>query len=795
MQRLLKELSRRHVFRVAFGYVAIAWVIAQVAEFAFDTFGAPDWVLKTLVIALLLGLPIAVFLAWAFEITPEGVKRDEDIDRDDIRDDSLTPRSRSGPRPVIVVIVLLGLAAGSYFAYDYWQKGKRQQEALKQLASAAELTDQDRYGEAFVILQRIRRSVGEHAQVQDLLEQITIPVNPLVAQPDAVVSFRPYETPDSEWTVIDSSSGEKTRAPLGGLLLRIEKPGFVTRKVAVANPGPMLQNVDPDWLEILDHPIPKIQLYGPAEVADGMVRVPDTDIPIYMSGLAEGDLGDKRFAIPAFDIGRYEVSNIEFKAFVDDGGYSNPAWWDGIKLTDGSPLDERIITTFVDTTGRPGPSTWELGNYRPGTGEMPVGGISLYEAKAFARYRGMALPTVHHWARAAYAPMEAILQIAPAVARDSNFDQSGPIPVTTEAGIGPWGTVNSAGNAREWVWNTTKEFGLSLGGAWTNYNDIYQVAYTIDPLDRAPQNGLRLMHTRGEPVDSALLEPVELNWAAMNVQREPVRDEVFEAMRFQFTHARLEPTSVSIEVVDENDSWIAEEVMLTFGADRTFMLYVVKPVNHDQPVQPVVLFPHSGAVQKIPNRELLNQLQYVDYVIQAGRAIIIPVWERTAQRYVEVPDDRDAEDDLLRKVALAWYEDAATTIDYLESREDINAAKVGLIGFSYGAYRGVLVLATENRFTTAVLISGGAPYWDPPHPMYDPINYMPRVTQPVLMINGRHDHLFLYEHSQLRMLELLGAPAEHKKHLVFEEGHFDFPRNTVAREVSNWFDKYMGPVR
>ena len=89
----------------------------------------------------------------------------------------------------------------------------------------------------------------------------------------------------------------------------------------------------------------------------------------------------------------------------------------------------------------------------------------------------------------------------------------------------------------------------------------------------------------------------------------------------------------------------------------------------------------------------------------------------------------------------------------------------------------------------------GAPYWDPPHPMYDPINYMPRVTQPVLMINGRHDHLFLYEHSQLRMLELLGAPAEHKKHLVFEEGHFDFPRNTVAREVSNWFDKYMGPVR
>jgi dipeptidyl aminopeptidase/acylaminoacyl peptidase len=75
------------------------------------------------------------------------------------------------------------------------------------------------------------------------------------------------------------------------------------------------------------------------------------------------------------------------------------------------------------------------------------------------------------------------------------------------------------------------------------------------------------------------------------------------------------------------------------------------------------------------------------------------------------------------------------------------------------------------------------------------VNYYPRVMQPVLMINGRHDHLFTYENSQRHMFNLLGAPEEDKVHLVFEEGHFDFPRNTVAREVSDWFDKYLGPVR
>ena len=111
----------------------------------------------------------------------------------------------------------------------------------------------------------------------------------------------------------------------------------------------------------------------------------------------------------------------------------------------------------------------------------------------------------------------------------------------------------------------------------------------------------------------------------------------------------------------------------------------------------------------------------------------------SAQRAVPSPENDQAWADLQRRTALAWYQDAAITIDYLESRDDFDASKVGLAGFSFGAYQGGIPLAIENRFTTAVLISGGAPYWDAPHPMYDSVNYLPRVTLPVLMINGRHD--------------------------------------------------------
>ena len=76
-----EELKRRNVVRIGIAYAVIAWLLAQVAEFAFENFGAPEWVLKTFVVVVLLGLPIALLLAWAFEMTPDGIKREKDVDR------------------------------------------------------------------------------------------------------------------------------------------------------------------------------------------------------------------------------------------------------------------------------------------------------------------------------------------------------------------------------------------------------------------------------------------------------------------------------------------------------------------------------------------------------------------------------------------------------------------------------------------------------------------------------------------------------------------------------------------
>ena len=108
---LFAELKRRNVVRVGAAYALVGWVIAQIAEFAFENFGAPDWVLKSVVVILLLGLPLALFFAWAFEMTPEGLKREKDVDRSE----SITPQTgRKLDRAIIgVLVVALG-----WFAWD-----------------------------------------------------------------------------------------------------------------------------------------------------------------------------------------------------------------------------------------------------------------------------------------------------------------------------------------------------------------------------------------------------------------------------------------------------------------------------------------------------------------------------------------------------------------------------------------------------------------------------------------------------------------------------------------------------
>ena len=111
MSGLFQELKRRNVFKVGTAYVVLAWLIAQVTDLFLDPLGAPDWIIKTILILLLAGLPLVLLFAWAYEMTPEGLKRERDVDR------SQSITYQTGQKLNLAIIFILVLALG-YFAYD-----------------------------------------------------------------------------------------------------------------------------------------------------------------------------------------------------------------------------------------------------------------------------------------------------------------------------------------------------------------------------------------------------------------------------------------------------------------------------------------------------------------------------------------------------------------------------------------------------------------------------------------------------------------------------------------------------
>jgi len=108
---LFAELKRRNVLKVAIAYIVTSWLVAQVAQLAAESFGAPEWVMKMFITLLALGFPFAVIFAWAFEMTPEGIKKEKEIDR------SQSITRVTGQKLNYTIIGLLALALG-YFAYD-----------------------------------------------------------------------------------------------------------------------------------------------------------------------------------------------------------------------------------------------------------------------------------------------------------------------------------------------------------------------------------------------------------------------------------------------------------------------------------------------------------------------------------------------------------------------------------------------------------------------------------------------------------------------------------------------------
>jgi len=178
---LFAELHRRNVVRVGIAYAVIGWFLAQVAEFALENFGAPDWALKTFVTLLVLGLPIALFLAWAFELTPDGIKREKDVDR------SQSMTGVTGQKLNLLIIGALVIALG-YFLWER-QANVAPTSASVSETPAQQVADTGPRQQSIAVLPFVNMSSDEEqAWFSDgLTEEI---LNALARTPDLLVAAR-----------------------------------------------------------------------------------------------------------------------------------------------------------------------------------------------------------------------------------------------------------------------------------------------------------------------------------------------------------------------------------------------------------------------------------------------------------------------------------------------------------------------------------------------------------------------------------------------------------------------------
>jgi eukaryotic-like serine/threonine-protein kinase len=511
----------------------------------------------------------------------------------------------------------------------------------------------------------------------------------------------------------------------------------------------------------------------------GMVRATGGKFELALTHLGQ----QPAFELTDYWIDRYEVTNREFSRFVAAGGYSDSTFWKQSLSKDGRQLPfAEAMRLFRDRTGRPGPATWDAGDFPEGKGDYPVTGVSWYEAMAYAEFAGKSLPTIFHWTRAA--GVAANSEIVPL----SNFSTRGLAPVGRYRGIDAVGAYDMAGNAKEWCFNSTAKGRFILGGGWNEPLYMFNEADGQSPFARAENFGFRLAKYITPPAPT-LLGAVDYPRRDFGKEK-PVSDSVFEVIRGLY---RYDPSALNAAVDSVDDShehWRAEKVSFdaAYGGERV-SAYVFLPRHGQPPYETVVYFPGSAGIQTRSSEEL--QPPYDGAVIKSGRALVFPIYKGTYERGDALNTDYPARTDFYRQHVFAWYKDVGRTLDYIETRRDLDASRIAYFGFSWGARLGPIFLALDPRIKSAVLLSGGLKFAET-FPEVDPFNFASRVTVPVLMVNGRYDYYFPLETSQQPLLHLLGTPGSQKRHVVLESGHAP-PATPVIKEMLEWLDRYAGP--
>jgi len=691
---------------------------------------------------------------------------------------SLWRRIRKPQVAVPAVAIIFALCFLAVWFFNRQAKIRYAKEELLPKLNQLVEAGRDYFVEAYKFAAQAEKYIARDPKLSDCFSIIAVNISIKTEPSGARVYLKEYKTPENDWEYLGVSPIDKIRLPIGFFRWKIEKEGYETVLAAASTFETDLKAeklyIAKNFLRVLDKT---------GSIPPGMIRVTGAQV----AGI--GELGD-------FFIDRYETTNKQFKEFINKGGYQKKEYWKQQFIKDGKELTwEEASKEFVDQTGRPGPSTWQAGDYPQGQDDYPVSGVSWYEATAYAEFAGKSLPTIYHWGIA-----RGFSGFYTFLAPFSNFKGEGPAPVGSFPGMTGYGAFDMAGNVKEWCSNEAPKGRMIRGGAWNDATYMFGNLSQAPPFDRSAKNGFRgAVYLDPPKIPKSVFEPAKLSEAPDFYKQKPVPDSVFQVYKEQFSYDK---TDLKARVEWKNEStkyWVEEKI--TFDAayeNERMIVYLFLPKSSPPPYQTVIYFPGAGSISQ-KTSESLDKYWEFDYRLSAlvknGRAVLYPIYKGTFERGDEAlsaPSAMDRNSHLYAEWLIKIVKDFKRCIDYLETRPDIDSRKLAYFGFSWGGQMGAIIPAVENRLKASILAVGGMR--ETGRPEVSDLNYVTRVKIPTLMLNGRYDMSFPFETNVKPLFDLLGTPQQQKELKVYDTDHF-IPRNEFIKETLNWLDRYLGPVK